>query len=53
MHQDYERANKWSSKVIAAAIEVHRIKGPGLIELIFMSCLPEPRRALLGDGQGS
>ena len=39
MHQDYERANEWSSKVIASAIELHRVKGPGLIESIYEKCL--------------
>ncbi len=39
MHQDYERANRWSKVVIGAAIEVHRHKGPGLIESIYERCL--------------
>ena len=39
MHPDYERAHGWTSKVIAAAIEVHREKGPGLIETIYEKCL--------------
>ena len=39
MHPNYERAHSWSSKVIAAAIEVHKIKGPGLIESIYEKCL--------------
>ena len=39
MHLDYKRANEWSSKVIAAAIEVHRIKGAGLLESIYEKCL--------------
>ena len=33
------RANAWSQLVIGAAIEVHRIKGPGLIEEIYKKCL--------------
>jgi GxxExxY protein len=33
-----ERANAWSHLVIGAAIEVHRIKGPGLIESIYSKC---------------
>lgn len=33
-----ERANAWSHLVIGAAIEVHRIKGPGLIECIYSKC---------------
>ena len=34
-----ERANAWSQIVIGAAIEVHRIKGPGLLEEIYSKCL--------------
>src|ERR1700719_1926450 len=34
-----QRANAWSPLVIGAAIEVHRIKGPGLIEEIYGKCL--------------
>ena len=34
-----QRANAWSQLVIGAAIEVHRIKGPGLIEEIYSKCL--------------
>jgi GxxExxY protein len=30
-----QRANGWSQLVIGAAIEVHRIKGPGLLEEIY------------------
>lgn len=39
MHPDFERANRWSKEVIGAAIEVHRIKGPGLLESIYEKCL--------------
>ncbi len=39
MHPDYERANRWSKVAIGAAIEVHRHKGPGLIESIYEKCL--------------
>src|SRR6476620_9711432 len=35
MHPLYEKADKLSSQVIGAAIEVHRHKGPGLIESIY------------------
>ncbi len=35
MHPDYERADRLSGDVIGAAIEVHRLKGPGLIESIY------------------
>jgi GxxExxY protein len=34
-----QRANAWSRLVIGAAIEVHRNKGPGLIEEIYKKCL--------------
>ncbi len=38
MHKDFKRADAWSGKVIGAAIEVHRQKGPGLIEEIYEKC---------------
>jgi len=39
MHPTYQQANLWSSKVIGAAIEVHRNMGPGLIESIYERCM--------------
>jgi GxxExxY protein len=39
MHRLYEKADKLSSEVIGAAIEVHRDKGPGLIESIYERCM--------------
>ncbi len=39
MHQHYERANHLSREVIGAAIEVHRVMGPGLLESIYERCL--------------
>ncbi|MGB6221816.1 GxxExxY protein [Haloferula sp.] len=39
MHPEFQRADKLSKLVIGAAIEVHRIKGPGLIESIYEKCL--------------
>jgi GxxExxY protein len=33
-----QRANAWSQLVIGAAIEVHRIKGAGLLEEIYKRC---------------
>jgi GxxExxY protein len=39
MHPQYDRGNRLSKEVIAAAIEVHRILGPGLIESIYERCL--------------
>ena len=35
----YKKADRLSSEVIGAAIEVHRNKGPGLIESIYERCL--------------
>jgi GxxExxY protein len=34
-----QRADAWSERIIGAAIEVHRIKGPGMIEEIYSKCL--------------
>ncbi len=39
MHPLYKKADVLSSEVIGAAIEVHRHKGPGLIESIYERCL--------------
>ncbi|HEY5792096.1 MAG TPA: GxxExxY protein [Chthoniobacterales bacterium] len=39
MHPLYLKANVLSREVIGAAIEVHRLKGPGLIESIYEKCL--------------
>lgn len=39
MHPLYEQAERVSREVIGAAIEVHRHKGPGLIESIYERCL--------------
>src|SRR6059058_2572809 len=39
MHPLYEKADKLSSEVIGAAIEVHRQKGPGLVESIYERCM--------------
>jgi GxxExxY protein len=39
MDSKYERADRWSNIVIGAAIEVHRLKGPGLLESIYEKCL--------------
>jgi GxxExxY protein len=35
----FERADRLSREVIGAAIEVHRLMGPGLIEGIYEKCL--------------
>lgn len=39
VHSDYGRADQWTREVIGAAIEVHRQKGPGLLESIYEKCL--------------
>lgn len=39
MHPLYSKAHALSREVIGAAIEVHRLKGPGLIESIYEKCL--------------
>ena len=39
MHPLFRRADDLSREVIGAAIEVHRLKGPGLIESIYERCL--------------
>jgi GxxExxY protein len=39
LHPLYAKANQLSQLVIGAAIEVHRHKGPGLIESIYERCL--------------
>ena len=39
MHPLYTRADELSGAIIAAAIEVHRTLGPGLLESIYERCL--------------
>lgn len=39
MHPLFHRADQLSHTVIGAALEVHRLKGPGLIESIYERCL--------------
>jgi GxxExxY protein len=39
MHPLFEKADKLSRLAIGAAVEVHRLKGPGLIESIYERCL--------------
>ena len=39
MHPRYARSHALTREVIGAAIEVHRILGPGLIESIYERCL--------------
>ena len=39
MHPLFRKADELSREAIAAAIEVHRHKGPGLIESIYERCL--------------
>ena len=35
MHPLYDKASKPTESIIGAAIEVHRDKGPGLVESIY------------------
>jgi GxxExxY protein len=39
MHRLFSDADRLSREVIGAAIEVHRVMGPGLIESIYQKCL--------------
>jgi len=39
MHPLFKKADGLSREVIGAAIEVHRLKGPGLVESIYERCL--------------
>ena len=39
MHPEFERAQALSRQIIGAAIEVHRVFGPGLLESIYERCL--------------
>jgi GxxExxY protein len=39
MHSKFRRANELSHEAIGAAIEVHRLLGPGLLESVYESCL--------------
>jgi len=39
MHPLFQKADELSPTVIGAAIEVHRLKGPGLLESIYEKCL--------------
>lgn len=39
MHALFKKADELSRVAIGAAIEVHRLKGPGLIESIYERCL--------------
>ena len=39
MHLLFHKADAMSHEAIGAAIEVHRLKGPGLIESIYERCL--------------
>ena len=39
MHSLFQKANELTGTIIGAAVEVHRNKGPGLIETIYEWCL--------------
>ena len=42
---DDDALNKLTGLILAAAIEVHRILGPGLLESIYVECLEQELRA--------
>jgi GxxExxY protein len=39
MHRLFEKASGLTGRVIGAAVEVHRVLGPGLLEKIYETCL--------------
>lgn len=39
MHPHFQQSDRLSREVIGAAIEVHRVMGPGLLESIYEKCL--------------
>lgn len=39
MHELFAKADRLSREIIGAAIEVHRIMGPGLLESIYERCV--------------
>jgi GxxExxY protein len=39
MHPLFKKADQLSNTAIGAAIEVHRLKGPGLLESIYEKCM--------------
>jgi GxxExxY protein len=39
MHPAFQKADRLSREAIGAAVEVHRILGPGLLESIYEKCL--------------
>ena len=39
MHPLFEKASHLTGEIIAAAIEVHKAMGPGLVESIYEWCL--------------
>ena len=56
MHPLFQKADDLSRQVIGAAIEFHRLKGPGLIESIYERCLlREPGRgnSLTEENEGN
>jgi GxxExxY protein len=41
MHPEFQKAAALTDTIISAAVEVHRDKGPGLIESIYEWCLQQ------------
>ena len=39
MHKNFQRSDELSREIIGAAIEVHRVLGPGLLESIYEKCM--------------
>ncbi len=39
MHPNFKKADALSREAIGAAIEVHRVMGPGLLESIYETCM--------------
>lgn len=39
MHTRYRQAHAWTHQIIGSAMEVHTLKGPGLVERIYERCM--------------
>ena len=47
MDGELQKANAWSGIFIGAAIEIHRLKGPGLLEPIYTDACAGIHRLIL------